>query len=263
MTVTGTGILDGNSQQYWDGQGSNGGKTKPKFFAAHDLDQSQIKGITLRNMPVQGFSIESNGLAIDGVTIDNKAGDAGGGHNTDAFDIGSSDGVTISNSAVANQDDCVAINSGSNINVSGVTCSGGHGISVGSVGGRSDNTVANVAVSNCTVADSQNGLRVKTVYDATGDVSNVTWSDVTLSGITNYGIVIEQDYENGSPTGKASNGVTVKGVTATGVTGSVASGAKEVYVLCGTQWTDFSFNGVDITGGSKGSVSGVAIAGYS
>lgn len=226
------------------------------------MDQGSISGITLKNMPVQGFSIQSDGITVDSVTIDNSAGTSKG-HNTDAFDIGSSDGVTISNSNINNQDDCIAINSGTNINISGLTCNGGHGISVGSVGGRSDNTVANVAVKNCKVTNSQNGLRIKTVYDATGDVSNITWSDVQLSGITNYGIVIEQDYQNGSPTGTPTNGVSLKGVSANGVTGSVASGAKEVYVLCGTGCADFSFSGVDITGGSKGSVSGVTISGYS
>lgn len=263
MTVTGTGILDGQGAQYWDGQGSNGGKTKPKFFAAHNLDQGKISGITLKNTPVQGFSIQSDGITIDSVTIDDAAGASGGGHNTDAFDIGSSNGVTITNTNVNNQDDCVAINSGTNINISGLTCNGGHGISVGSIGGRSDNTVQNVNVKDSTVSNSQNGLRIKTVYDATGDVSNITWSGIKLSGITNYGIVIEQDYENGSPTGTASNGVTLAGVTATDVTGTVTGNAQEVYVLCGTQCSDFKFNGVSITGGKKGSVSGVSIAGYS
>ena len=36
------------------------------------------------------------------------------------------------------------------------------------------------------------GVRIKTVYDATGSVSDVTYKDITLSGITKYGIVIEQ-----------------------------------------------------------------------
>ena len=46
------------------------------------------------------------------MTIDNSAGDSNGGHNTDGFDIGQSSGVTITGDKVYNQDDCVAINSG-------------------------------------------------------------------------------------------------------------------------------------------------------
>jgi galacturan 1,4-alpha-galacturonidase len=36
ITVTGTSghVLDGGGAQWWDGQGTNGGKTKPKFFYA-------------------------------------------------------------------------------------------------------------------------------------------------------------------------------------------------------------------------------------
>jgi polygalacturonase len=46
------------------------------------------------------------------MTIDDSAGDSEGGHNTDGFDIGSSSNVMITGANVYNQDDCVAINSG-------------------------------------------------------------------------------------------------------------------------------------------------------
>jgi polygalacturonase len=69
------------------------------------------------------------------------------------------------------------------------------GLSIGSVGGRSDNVVKTVTISGSTIKDSQNGVRIKTVSGATGSVSGVTYKDITLSGITKYGIVIEQDYE--------------------------------------------------------------------
>ena len=108
-------ILDGGGPSYWDGEGSNGGKTKPKFFAAHSLtDSSTITNLYIKNTPVQAVSInDADGLTISGMTIDNSAGDAGAlGHNTDGFDIGSSNNVVITGATVKNQDDCVAINSG-------------------------------------------------------------------------------------------------------------------------------------------------------
>ena len=47
------------------------------------------------------------------ITIDDSAGDTGDlGHNTDAFDCSSSSDVTITGALVKNQDDCLAINSG-------------------------------------------------------------------------------------------------------------------------------------------------------
>ncbi|KAK5695280.1 hypothetical protein LTR97_008786 [Elasticomyces elasticus] len=55
---------------------------------------------------------------------------------------------------------------------------------------------------------------------------------ITLSGITKYGIVIEQDYLNGGPTGSPTSGVPITGLTISGVTGSVSSSATDVYILC-------------------------------
>lgn len=75
---------------------------------------------------------------------------------------------------------------------------------LGSVGGRTDNTVDTVTIESSSITNSANGVRIKTVSGATGSVKGVTYKDITLSGITSYGIVIEQDYENGSPTGKSS-----------------------------------------------------------
>lgn len=98
ITVTGksSGILNGNGASYWDGEGGSGGVTKPKLFQAHDLTDSTIEALTILNPPVQVFSINgASNLAVTSVTIDASAGDSLG-KNTDGFDIGSSDSVTIS-----------------------------------------------------------------------------------------------------------------------------------------------------------------------
>ena len=115
ITVTGApgSVLNGEGARWWDGKGGNGGKKKPKFFAAHGLKASVIEGITIKDSPVQVFSISgAENLAMNDITIDNSAGDEGGGHNTDAFDVGTSSGVVISGASVKNQDDCLAVNSG-------------------------------------------------------------------------------------------------------------------------------------------------------
>ncbi|PSR80019.1 glycosyl hydrolases family 28-domain-containing protein [Coniella lustricola] len=182
ITVSGASghVLDGQGALWWDGLGDSG-VTKPKFFAAHDLTgNSLIENINILNPPHQVFSINSaKDLTLNKVTIDGRAGDTKGGHNTDCFDIGSSDGVTITGATCYNQDDCVAINSGTNIIFSGGLCSGGHGLSIGSVGGRSDNVVKDVTFKSSTVQKSQNGVRVKTISGATGSVSGVTFESIT------------------------------------------------------------------------------------
>ena len=256
ITVQGASghVIDGNGPKWWDGEGSNGGKTKPKFFYAHDLTDSVITGLNVLNTPVQGFSVNgASNLQLLDITIDNSAGDGDdGGHNTDAFDVGSSDGVYIRGANIKNQDDCLAINSGTNIEFTGGTCSGGHGLSIGSVGGRSDNDVANVYIADNTVTNSDQAVRIKTVYDATGSVKNVTYSGIKVSGIAKYGIVIEQDYENGSPTGTPTDGVPITDLTVENISGTVDSDADNVYILCAA-CSDWTWSGVTVSGGKTDS----------
>ncbi|RVD87920.1 uncharacterized protein DFL_002123 [Arthrobotrys flagrans] len=227
-------VLDGEGSRWWDGKGGNGGKTKTKFFAAHSLKSSSIASVTIKDSPVQVFSFSSaTSVTVTKPTINNKNGDTNSlGHNTDAFDIGNSDHITIDGATVYNQDDCLAINSGTNIIFTNGYCSGGHGLSIGSVGGRSNSVVDTVTISNSQIVNSDNGIRVKTVSGATGSVKGVTYSNITLNGIKKYGIVIQQDYENGSPTGTPTNGVKIDKLKLSGVTGTVTSSATNVYILC-------------------------------
>jgi len=260
ISFSGTGIkisgasghlIDCDGKRWWDGLGGNGGKIKPKFFAVKKLVSSTITGLKVKNTPVHAFSIQATDLKLTDITIDNSAGDvANGGHNTDAFDIGSSDRITITGANVKNQDDCLAVNSGTNIVFTQGYCSGGHGISIGSVGGRTDNDVINVTISSSTVINSDNGIRIKTVSNAVGSVKNVKFQDITLTGIRKYGIVIQQDYENGSPTGTPTTGVPITGLTVSGVTGSVVSTGTNIYILCGKgSCSNWSWSGIRVTGG--------------
>ncbi|KAF7874331.1 hypothetical protein EAF04_003003 [Stromatinia cepivora] len=268
VSISGTNIvvtgaagnkLDGGGARWWDKLGSNvsagNGKVKPKFFAAHKLlGTSSITGLNFLNAPVQCISIgQSVGLQLININIDNSAGDAGDlGHNTDGFDINTSQNIFISGAIVKNQDDCVAVNSGTNITFTGGNCSGGHGLSVGSVGGRTGdgaNVVKDVQFLSSTVSRSSNGVRIKTVSGATGSVSGVTFKDITLSGITDYGVVIEQDYQNGRPTGTPTSGVPITGVTMNNVHGNVVSGGQNVYILC-AKCSGWTWNKVAVTGGA-------------
>jgi polygalacturonase len=116
---------------------------------------SVIKNLHIRNWPVHLFSIPSSSdLTMRDMLLDNSAGDApnsrsndlAAAHNTDGFDVSSTNNTLITNATVFNQDDCVAVASGNNITVDSMYCSGGHGLSIGSVGGKSDNVVTNISV---------------------------------------------------------------------------------------------------------------------
>ncbi|KAJ9623456.1 hypothetical protein H2203_005716 [Taxawa tesnikishii (nom. ined.)] len=255
-------IIDGNGQAWWDGQGSNGGLTKPDHFfvVKKAIGNSVIKDLYIQNYPTHCFSISgSNGLVVENIVLNQTAGNAPNArssglpaaHNTDGFDISSTNGMTLRDSTVLNQDDCVAITSGDSITVSNMYCDGGHGLSIGSVGGKSNNNVTNILFQDSVVLNSQNGARIKSNFNTTGYIAGITYQNIYIENASIYGIDIQQDYLNGGPTGTPSNGVIITNITMTNVTGTATSGAKDYYILCGDgSCSDFTFNDVHIAGGS-------------
>ncbi|KAL1996673.1 hypothetical protein VTN49DRAFT_7538 [Thermomyces lanuginosus] len=245
--------LNPDGARWWDGKGSNGGVTKPKFFAAHSLEDSLIENLYIENTPVHAFSISGcDNLTIRNVTIDDSAGDEAGGHNTDGFDIGSSSNVVIADAKVYNQDDCIAVNSGTNITFTGGTCSGGHGLSIGSVGGRSNNVVDTVTIKDSTISKSTNGIRVKAKSGETGEIKGVTYSGITLEAISKYGILIEQNYDGGDLHGEPTSGIPITDLTLENISGAgaVDSNGYNIAIVCGDgACSDWTWTDVTVTGG--------------
>ncbi|KAG6011653.1 hypothetical protein E4U54_007968 [Claviceps lovelessii] len=234
-------IIDCDGKRWWSAKASS----KPQFMNAHNLINSQMKGLNILNTPVHAIGISaSTNLAVSNIKIDNSLGDKYDAHNTDGFDIGTSTGISVTGCQVRNQDDCFAINSGTNITIRDNSCIGGHGISIGSVGGRSDNTVKDVHVSNCKIADSLFGVRIKTIAGATGLVTDVTYDNIALTNIKQFGIVIRQDYKNSGPTGNPTKGVPIKNLVINRVTGTVKPDGTNYHILCASgacsnwKWTN-------------------------
>ncbi|KAL1862943.1 hypothetical protein Daus18300_008274 [Diaporthe australafricana] len=264
ITLTGAPghVIDGNGPAYWDGEGSNGGGAKPDhFFVVKKTSYATISGLNIQNWPTHCFYMTGNQhLTAQNILLNNTAGDApneasgtkAAAHNSDGFDIGASDYVTLSDIQVYNQDDCVAVTSGTQITVSNVFCSGGHGLSIGSIGGKSNNTVDGVLFEDSELVNSSNGVRIKSNSGTTGSVTNVTYRNIKMSGISDYGLDVQQDYLNGGPTGEPTNGVNISAITFENVTGTVDADAYNYYILCGDgSCGDFTFTGVDITGGKE------------
>ncbi|KAG8878348.1 hypothetical protein FRB98_006270 [Tulasnella sp. 332] len=246
----------------------NGGVTKPKFMKVKN--SGVFKNLIVLNSPEQAFSIGNDDpLTIDGITVDDSAGDATNsasdglpaGHNTDGFDVSASN-VVIQNSIVKNQDDCLAINKGSNITFQNNQCSGGHGISIGSI--TSDVTVSDINILNNEVSNSVNCLRIKMDSDASDStVSDITYTGNVCTTITGYGVLIDQSYPD--TLGTPGTGVILSNVEFTsGNTVSVSSGADEVDVNCGSGACTGTWNwsGLTTSGGDAGTINYSGITGY-
>ena len=133
LTVGGSGTLDGNGSWYWSQDQST--ITRPVFFRLYRVINSTLSNFTLLNAPYRQFSIGNSAhTLLTRLTLNSSAGD-GKAHNTDGFDLSGNDHITISNNRIYNQDDCLAMQSSTNTIFSDNQCTGGHGISVGSIGG--------------------------------------------------------------------------------------------------------------------------------
>ncbi|KAH7080814.1 glycosyl hydrolases family 28-domain-containing protein [Paraphoma chrysanthemicola] len=261
ITAADGAILDGNGQSWWDGLGSNGGIKKPNHFIelTKVLGSSSVHDIYIQNYPVHCFSISNSaGIDIYHITLNNSAGYApnarsnglAASHNSDGFDLASTNDTKVRDSVVINQDDCVAVTSGNNIIVNNMYCNGSHGLSIGSVGGKSNNNVTNIAFTNSVVLNAENGARIKTNENTTGFISDILFENIRVANISIYGIDIQQDYLNGGPTGNPTNGVFIQNVSMRNITGTATDEGRNYYILCGSaSCKNITINDVDITGG--------------
>ena len=96
---------------------------------------------------------------------------------------GGSTGIHIHNVWIHNGDDSVAVKPSGlgdctrEILVESSHFEFGHGCSIGSVG---SGCVENVLFRNITMANQENGCRVKTYSEQAGHVRNITWADITV-----------------------------------------------------------------------------------
>lgn len=254
--------FNGNGPFYWDGQGGNGGVTKPAPMMKIKISGTWTN-VRVLNSPERVYSVSNPAaLTMSQLTIDNSLGDQpnsksdgkAAGHNTDGFDC-STTNLVIEDSTIKNQDDCLAINKGSNIVFQRNTCSGGHGISIGSI--SSGATVSGITIQDNTISNSDQALRIKTDASATSaSVTNVTYSGNTASGMRQFGVLIDQSYPD--TLGTPGTGVIISDINFVGAktTISVNSGAQQVAVNCGkgSCTGTWDWSALSVSGGTAGKI---------
>ncbi|KAJ3903176.1 polygalacturonase [Lentinula edodes] len=259
VTFTGKGYsFKGNGDLYWDGEGTGGGVAKPHPFVKFK-GYGSFTDFIIKDSPAQAISVGTTGTSsFTDILVDNLDG-AELGHNTDGFDVSASD-VTFSGNKVYNQDDCIAINSGSNIVFENNYCSGGHGISIGSI--SSDKTVSAVTISGNTVVESMYGMRIKVDSDATdASVSDITYSGNTISANDKYGLLISQSYSEDFGTPGTGSIISDINFTGSKTTVTTSGDYPRVGVDCGKctgtwNWSELVASGGDssdivLAGGAK------------
>ncbi|CAO2824378.1 unnamed protein product [Amaranthus hypochondriacus] len=196
VTLTGNGIVDGQGAKHWgnnDCSANHDCAPLPTSIKFHRTNNTLVEGVkSINPMFFHMFVSNCQNVTIRGVKLEAPFNSP----NTDGIHIGSSEFITVANTIIGTGDDCVSIGHGSkNINVLGVTCGPGHGISVGSLGKYKDELeVVGVVVKNCTLSGTTNGARIKSwPGNKPNKASAITFEDIIMDHVKNP-IIIDQQY---------------------------------------------------------------------
>ncbi|XP_031286368.1 probable polygalacturonase At3g15720 [Pistacia vera] len=226
LVIEGSGTINGRGFIWWNTDVKlhtysirKHNCTRPRAVHFHNCNNLQITGISLVNSPKSHISInQCTGVSISRIQINSPCDSP----NTDGIHISSSTNLDIQHSIIKTGDDCIAVNTGSSfINITGVACGPGHGISVGSLGeDRADDRVEEVHVRDCNFSRTQNGARIKTFRGGSGYARKISFEQITLIDSKNP-IIIDQHYTNDGKR-ESSSAVKVSDVTYSGVQGTSA-----------------------------------------
>ena len=248
VTIKGKGIIDGNGAPWWAAYNANNSISRPRLIYILYCTNLTLDGITLTNSPSFHFvpnqctNVIANNLKI--IAPSNSP-------NTDGIDPSDCQTVSITNCYIDNGDDDIAIKGGringtiaagcSNITVSNCTFLHGHGLSIGS---ETDDGVSNLTVTNCTFNGTTNGIRLKSLSGLGGVMSNLQYSNITMTNVTNP-IVIDLNY-NGTSSYPGDipsvNGFSINQLTVTG-----AANAGSLVGLTNSILQNITLSNINIT----------------
>uniref|UniRef100_A0A0R0L061 Polygalacturonase n=1 Tax=Glycine max TaxID=3847 RepID=A0A0R0L061_SOYBN len=140
--------------------------------------------------------------------------------NTDRIHIGKLTQVKITNSQIGTGDDCISLGDGSKeVTILNVTCGPEHGISVGSLEKYSnEDSVEDLIVKNCTLKNTNNGLRIK------------TWPNIIMINVSNP-IIINQEYSHGINAQNSPSKIKISKVTFKNIRGTSAT-QERITLIC-------------------------------
>jgi polygalacturonase len=206
VTFAGGGVIDGGGAAWW-GEAEKARQIKsgytlprPNLIVIERSKNLRMENITLQNSPKFHFvPTDCEDVIITNVTILAPEHAA----NTDAIDP-SGRRMLITKCKIDVGDDNIAIKAGEkipghdfeseDITVTDCTFLHGHGMSIGS---ETAGGVRNVTVKNCTFANTENGIRIKSQRGKGGIVENIFCDGITMSNV-NPAITLTCYYANNS-----------------------------------------------------------------
>ncbi|CAL2225311.1 unnamed protein product [Prunus armeniaca] len=197
LSLSGGGTFDGQGALSWSKNDCN--KNKNCKSNAINLRFNFITNSTVQDITsLNSKNFHMNVFGCKNVTFQHVNITAPGESvNTDGIHIGRSTAINITDANIGTGDDCVSIGHGSKeITVTKVTCGPGHGISIGSLGKYlNEEPVVGIRVNNCTLRNTQNGVRIKTwpASPSASTASDIHFEDIIMINVGNP-VLIDQNY---------------------------------------------------------------------
>ncbi|XP_043817316.1 exopolygalacturonase-like [Manihot esculenta] len=202
VVLTGGGTFDGQGSSVWKNTDCEKKKdcgrlpTSIKFQGVTNAVVSEITSINSKHFHFHitdctNFKASNLNIVASGESP-----------NTDGMHISDTNGVVVTNSKIGTGDDCISIGQGvTNAAISKIFCGPGHGLSIGSLGKyKNEADVKDVTISDCTLFNTTNGLRIKTWADSPPSAaSSITFKDIIMKSVKNP-IIIDQKYGSRSST---------------------------------------------------------------
>lgn len=271
----GTGGIYGNGNTWYNAEQGTTQPGRPMPFVFWNVSDVSVKNFYVKDPPLWSLNImNGTNMEFDNILCNATAVNAPYGsnwvQNTDGFDTMDAHNIRLTNFYYQGGDDCVAIKPRSyNIQIRNVTCHGGNGIAIGSLGQYlEDSSVIGVDIRDVKVItynnDMHNSAYIKTWVGALvpqssyesaglprgggwGNVSDITFANFHVEGAASGPAITQDSGNNGSYSGTSK--MLVSNITFRNFTGYLANAKYEASVSCSTVNPCYNifFEDIDLT----------------
>ncbi|GLI78041.1 hypothetical protein PoHVEF18_006339 [Penicillium ochrochloron] len=225
----GTGGIDGNGNVWYTAEQGTTLPGRPMPFVFWNVSDVSVENFYVKDPQLWSLNImNGTNMRFNNIYCNATAVNAPYGknwvQNTDGFDTMDVNNVELTNFVYQGGDDCIAIKPRSyNVNIHNVTCRGGNGIAIGSLGQYlEDSSVSNIKIDTVKIIryneDMHNSAYIKTWVGALvpqssyesagqprgagwGSVTNVLFSNFDIQGANSGPAITQDNGNNGSLSG--------------------------------------------------------------
>jgi polygalacturonase len=261
------GIIDGQGAAWWSAFDNKQIANRPIMIYLHKCTTIEIDGIKLMNPPAAHISFKDgdNNATVQNMTIATTVPS----HNTDGMDI-SGQHILITNCDISDGDDNIALGGSvafsSDVTVTNSIMRAGHGLTIGSITKGGGQGINGFTVSNIQFFGTDAGIRIKSDRGNGGTVQNLSYTNLTMTGVSvpiNISAYYPDNTRPSPPANDAAQSVAstpvFKNITISNLTATSSGSIGIVWGLPEAPVQNITFNNVNISTSSTSSTAGLQV----